>query len=227
MPSLEGERRELLGPVGGPPAQEPAPRPERPRHVVEPPHGLRGTPGRRGRLVDPGVHRPEGVRGRVALARQPAVREPPGEPQHPRLEGTHPDSHRVRRSRPRVQPDRPVVRPVEPNAALARPHRADDADGLLERLDRLTRGEAHPARCLDGVPEGTRPDAELDPSVAQDVERRDRPGEHDGVAQRQVRHVERNPHRRGARRDHRQQGPGVEVARPGTGGPARSRGRAR
>ena len=114
---------------------------------------------------------------------------------------------------PECSPTRPVVRAVEPNAALARPHRADDADGLLERLDRLARGEPHPARGLDGVPEGTGADAELDAAAAQDVERRDRAGEDDGVAQRQVRHVERDPHRRGARRDHRQQGPGVEVAR--------------
>ena len=162
-PLLEGEPGELLGPVRGSTAQEAAPRPERPRDVVEPTHRLGCATGLRRRLVDPRVHRPERVGCRVALAGQPAVGEPPGEPQHPRLVGTDPDADRVRRRRPGVQPARPVVPAVHPHAALAHPHRADDADRLLERVDGLTRREPHPTRGLDAVPERPGADARARP----------------------------------------------------------------
>ena len=112
-----------------------------------------------------------------------------------------------------MHPLDPVVLTVDIDraAAVDAPDAADDRDRLLERLDRLAGRSPGSAGGDDGVPEGAGTEAELGATVAEDVERRDRLGEHGGGPQRQVGDVRRDPHGRRTRGDRGQQGPGVQV----------------
>ena len=98
----------------------PVPKPPKSCRSGGPPRGPAG--GGRG-LVDDGVHaRAAGRAVDVAQAGQPAVGEPAGEPQHPRLVGAEPDRDRRAPGRgPASQPLDPVVLAVDVDRRLPSP----------------------------------------------------------------------------------------------------------
>jgi len=113
-PLRQGQGRELLGPLGGAPAEERGRGPEGAVDVVEAAHGIRGAAGGEGGLVDARVERAERVGVDVALAREPAVGDAPGQREHPRLVRPEPDLHGVGGRRARVEADDPVVLALDP-----------------------------------------------------------------------------------------------------------------
>ena len=165
------------------------------------------------------VDRPVGVGhllGRqIARRRQPAVRDPAGQPQHPRPVRPEPDPDRVGRCRTALGPDDPVVLTVDPHpaAGVGVPDRPDDLDRLRGRLDRLTRGPPLAAHRHDRVPERARSEPELEPAAAEQVEARRRPGQDRRRAEREIRHVRGDRDLHGLRGDVRHQRPGVEERR--------------
>ena len=211
---VEGQRRQLLGPVLGGPRQATSSGPtEGAGDVVEAADRGRVASGVGGGLVDGIVEVRQRFRIGVAHARQPAVRIPAGQSQHPRFVGADPDLDGVGRSRARVQSVDVVVLAVDADrGAACPPDTADDLDALPERVDALRRGEPGAAGRHDRVPEPSGAQAEVHPPAGDEVQGRDALGEDDGRAQRQVGDVERDPERGAARRDDREQGPGVGVA---------------
>ena len=206
---LEGEGGEAFGHHGGA-ALEVLVAAE---DVEHPPHGLRTATRLVGGLVDDGVHLAHVVGGDVAQAGQPAVGEPTGQPQHPRLEGAEPDLHVVHGHGAGVHPLDPVEVTVDVDGPVAvhAPGAADDRDAFLQRLDRLAGGATRPAHGDDRVPERPGAQAELGPAVADDVEGRHGLGEHRRRAEGQVRDVRGDPHRRRTGGDGGEERPGVEV----------------
>ena len=180
--------------------------------VVEAADRCRVAVGVPGRGVDGVVHLREGVGVGVAHAREPAVGIPAGEPQHPGLVGAEPDLDRVRRRRTGVQSVDAMVLAVDADGLAVRaPDAADDLDPLAERVDALRRGEPGAAGRHDRVPEAACAQAEVDPAAGDEVQRRDALGQHHGLAQRQVRDVERDAEAGAACGDDREQGPRVGV----------------
>ena len=207
---VDREPGELLGPVARAALEEAAAGAEPAEDVVHPPDRLRTAPVGLGPLVHRCVHRGELVRVGVPHRRDPRVGEVGGHPQHPRLVGAQPDGDVVGRARAAVQALDAVVLALGVDRA-ARPDLADDVDRLDQRVDRLLRRTTWPAGRHDRVPEGAGAEAELDAAGAEQVEGGRAAGEDHGRAQRQVGDVGRDPDRAGARGDHREQRPGVEV----------------
>jgi hypothetical protein len=104
------------------------------------------------------------------------------------------------------------VLPLDGGRALTRPERAQDRDRLLERVNRLLRCSSWTAHRLDRFPEGPGADPELDPSAAQQVQRRGRLGDDRRQTQGQVEDVGDEAHPLGPSRDKGQERPGVEEA---------------
>ena len=178
-------------------------------------HLARVAAGGRRRRVDRRVAGGDVGLRQVGDAGQPAVAEPPGQVQHPRLVGADPEADPVRRRRPAGGAAGPVVLALETDAAagVGVPERPHQPDRLLQRRDALPRPPPRPAHRLDRVPEGAGAEPELDPAAAQQVERGRRPGQHRRRAQRQVDDVGRQPDPVGAGGDVGEQRPGVEEAR--------------
>ena len=121
---------------------------DRAREVVEAPDLDRVPPRVHRRRVDGRVHRTEVLRVRVAHARHPAVRLPPGQREHPRLVGAQPDLDVVQRRRPVLLPrgadDR--QRRLQRGHALARASAAARPSARPRPRTRPTRARAAPAR---------------------------------------------------------------------------------
>src|SRR5690606_25132525 len=130
--------------------------------------------GARRRLVDRGIALREVARLHITQARQPAVAEPPGQPQHAGLVGADVEGDRMRGSRPALGPAGTVVLPVDAHApSLAGvPDLADDRDRLAQRIDALPGGELRAAHRLDRVPEAAGAQAQLDAAAGEQVEAR-------------------------------------------------------
>ena len=196
-----------------PESPRPRVRPKGAEDVVEAAHRRRVASRVGGGLVDDVVQVREGLGIGVAHAREPAVRIPAGESQHPWFVGADPDLDRVGRGRAGVQSVDVMVLAVDADRGAVRsPDAADDLDALTERVDALRRGEPGAAGRHDRVPEPAGAQAEVHPATGDEVQGRDALGQDDRRAQRQVRDVERDPERCAARRDDGEQGPGVGVA---------------
>src|SRR5690606_37211438 len=163
---------------------------ERPR-IDEPPHRARFASGGLRGLVDARVARLEVARLQVAERGQPPVGLLAHEAQHPRLVGADPDGHVVRGARTALGAVDVMELAARDEAALAVdiPDAADDVDGLRERRDRIGGREAASAHGLDGIPEPARAETELDATLGEQVEARDRALEYRGLTQREVVHV--------------------------------------
>jgi hypothetical protein len=74
----------------------------------------------------------------------------------------------------------------EGDRALVRPHQTDDLDRLLDRVDGFPGAAPLGAQAGDLGREAAAAQAELEPAAADHVERRCRPRQHGGRAQRQV-----------------------------------------
>ena len=105
-------------------------------NVVDAPDLARVAAGLARGAVDNGLGLGGGSRRHVVHQRGgPAVGHAPGERQRARLRGAEPDLDRVRRLGPGPHALELVVAAVEAQRPLAAPARAQDRDGLLERLD--------------------------------------------------------------------------------------------
>ena len=67
-------------------------------------------------------------------------------------------------------PRQVIVLPLEAEAALAAPHQADDLDRLGQGVERFSRAASHTPVGGDGVPEGARPQPQLEATTAQHVD---------------------------------------------------------
>src|SRR5438105_4653379 len=181
-------------------------------NVQNPPDGLRITARAPGRLVDALIRRDEIRRLHVPKRRDPAVREPAGDGEHPRLVGAEPDAHLVRRLGTRVDARQRIEVALEPDVALAAPHEPDDLDRFLERRDRLARRPHRSAHGLDRVPESACAHAELGAATAEDVQRCCRLRQHRGRAHGQAGDIWENSDSLGSHRDCDEQGPRVVEA---------------
>ena len=94
----------------------------------------------------------------------------------------------------------------------AGPHPAQDRDGLDQRVHGLLRRTPRASGAGDRIPERSGPQAELDPSLGDQIQARRGLGQHDRRPQRQAGDVRGQPDRPGAAADGRQQGPGVQEA---------------
>ena len=210
-PGRQLQLGELLGPVPRRPLEEAVCTAEAAVDVQHPPDVLRAPAGVRRRAVDPRVQLRELLELDVAERRDPAVGLLAGQPQHARLVGAQPDLDRVRGRRPRLRADDLVVAPPVPDrAGVGVPDRADDVDRLRERVDRLPGRQLRAAVGGDRLPERARPEPELDPPAAEDVQARGAAGEHDRRPQREVGDVRRDAHVGRLGRDHRQQRPHIQ-----------------
>src|SRR5690606_18054467 len=129
-----------------------------------------------------------------------------------RLVGAQPDLDGVSGCGAAFGARHPVVLAVDAQRAafVGGPDPADDLDGLGERPDALSGGEALPAHGLDAVPEGARAQAQFDPAAAEQVEAGRAARQDGGLAQRQVEHVAGQADPFGAGGQVGQQGPGVQ-----------------
>ena len=147
-------------------------------------------------------------------ARQPPVRQPPGQREHPRLVRAQPDLHIVRRLRPALGPrDRVVLARKADPATLGVQTSRMIAIASSNALDALPRRQLRPSVGCDRLQEPARPQAELNPPTGDQVERRHAASQYDRMTHRQVRHVGGDLHGLRVRGDDRQQRPRVEQPR--------------
>jgi hypothetical protein len=98
----------------------------------------------------------------------------------------------------------------ESEAALATPDQADDLHGLLERLQRLARRPPGSAISLDGVPEGPRPEPQLETPPGEQVDAGGSLGQHRRRAQRKTGDIGEQLDPLGGRTDGGDEGKGVD-----------------
>lgn len=163
-------------------------------------------------VVDGAVARGEVPRLQTRQGGQPAVGLRARESQHARLVRPQPDRYLVGGRGTTLGTLHAVKATVDPQGRPRSrlPDAADDVDGLVESRDGLPRRAPRRPHRGDRIPEGSRAEAERDPSAAQQVETRDGSREDGRLAQRQVEHVSRDGHPFGGCGHPRQQRPRVE-----------------
>ena len=184
--------------------------PSRRGDVQEPAHVGGGAAGAIRRVIDPRV-RVAQVRGLHAPeTRQPAVGLRARDPEHTGLVGAHPDGDGVGGSRAALGSVHGVISAaVQRRAVTGIPDAADQVDRLGQCVDGLARAQAPTAHGLDGIPECTGAQPQIEASVAQQVERRRGAGDHRRRPQRQIEHVRRELDLRRHRGHVREQRPRV------------------
>ena len=146
----------------------------------------------------------------VAKRRDPSVRQPADEPQHPRTVRTDPDLHLVRRERARVVAMRGVIGALNVHGSLATPRLANDGDCLLQRIDGLARRAPRSTHGRNRIPEPASPQTQLESATAEHVERGRLLGEHHGWPKGKICDVGEQPDPLGLGEQVRHQHPHVQ-----------------